>query len=601
MKSRARRTIVNRKVVTLIEKYKEQIIVLIIMLILAFFQVFRCIEYPGLYYDAVNPDYMAVQLLYPQVENPLWIVPHTGLPLLGQLYHGTFTAWVQALVIGLTGNASLWTIRTVNMAYIVGICWFCYRVGKWANIQKGILYSGIAVIILSPQVYAMIRTQYYIKLPGTFFLLAAIYTLMKMRKNDLNKGKLLILSGVFCGLAAYTYFIFLFYIPAIIVFCAIESISRKEKTKNVVIYLVGVLGGGTLYIVGFFDLFLTYTTLNDEIKKCIIYAFTVGVIAIVGGCCFVCIKNYHKDKVIRRVCIFVALIAGIGIFIVGVNLSYILKVILPQVQTLHVLGETIPFHARIQQFFVLWEGVMSNRFLEQMILGKNTSILPQTYNIVFLLLILLFLIVIRKEKGNHSILIGIKFCFLLLSSYYVFSLPFISRMGGQHFTPNYFIMMLIIILELGYLYSQKGNWAQRLAGPCIAVILVVSMINSNLLDTNIKIVGGVDKYSSEINQLSKEALEENKMGEKVVYVFPEWGLYCGFNYLTMNQIPVLLEVDKQSLKNYLIEGYTIKLCTWEEQKILEYQKVLKDIGIDNARIRNRKVFFEVTWSQSHSL
>ena len=118
------------------------------MLILAFFQVFRCIEYPGLYYDAVNPDYMAVQLLYPQVENPLWIVPHTGLPLLGQLYHGTFTAWVQALVIGLTGNASLWTIRTVNMAYIVGICWFCYRVGKWANIQKGILYSGIAVITL---------------------------------------------------------------------------------------------------------------------------------------------------------------------------------------------------------------------------------------------------------------------------------------------------------------------------------------------------------------------------------------------------------------------------------------------------------------------
>jgi len=84
-------------------------------------------------------------------------------------------------------------------------------------------------------------------------------------------------------------------------------------------------------------------------------------------------------------------------------------------------------------------------------------------------------------------------------------------------------------------------------------------------------------------------------------MFPEWGLYCGFNYLTMNQIPVLLEVDKQSLKNYLIEGYTIKLCTWEEQKILEYQKVLKDIGIDNARIRNRKVFFEVTWSQSHSL
>lgn len=584
----------NKKIVTLIEKYKEQMFVATFILILAFFQVVRCIEYPGLYYDAVNPDYMAVQLLYPQVENPLWIVPHTGFPLLGQLYHGTLTAWVQALVIGLTGNASLWTVRAVNMAYIVGICWICYQISKWVNIHKGILYSGIAVILLSPQVYSLIRTQYYIKLPGTFFLLAAVYTLMKISQNEQSKGKLLILSGVFCGIAVYSYFIYLFYIPAMIVFCAAgPKKSSKDKIKEIVVWLVGVLGGGTLYAVGFFDLFLTYTTWNEQIKKCVIYTFTAGAIIMIVSCCFLCAKNYYKDKVIKRVCIFLAVIGGIGVFIVGVNWDYILGVILPQVQTLHVLGEKILFLDRLQQFFVLWEGVMSNRFLEQMMLGINTSILSQTYNSVFLLLLLLCLIVTRKEKENHSILVGIKFCYLLLGSYYVCSLPFISRMGGQHFTPNYFIMMLIIILELEYLYSQKRNWARRLAGICMTGLLVVGIINSNLLDTNMKFIGGVNKYSGGINQISKEALEENKIGEKVVYMFPEWGLYCGFNYLTMNQIPVLLSVDKQSVKNYLKEGYTVKLCTWEEQKILEYQEVLKEIGIDNTQIRNREGFWEI--------
>lgn len=166
-------------------------------------------------------------------------------------------------------------------------------------------------------------------------------------------------------------------------------------------------------------------------------------------------------------------------------------------------------------------------------------------------------------------------------------------MGEQHFTPNYFITMLMIILQLGYLYSQNKNRMRQLVCICVVVILVVSVINSNLLNTNMKLVGGVDKYSSEINQISKEALEDYMMGKKVVYVFPEWGLFCGFNYLTMNQIPVLLKVDKQGLKDYVEEGYTIKLCTWEKEKVLDYQKLLEDIGINYPQIRNRKVFFEI--------
>ena len=94
------------------------------------FQALRCGEYPGLYFDAVNPDYLAVQFLYPQIENPRWTLPHTGLSWLAQLYHGTMIVWLQSLVIGVVGEASILTFRITNAIYVMGICWCVYLIAR---------------------------------------------------------------------------------------------------------------------------------------------------------------------------------------------------------------------------------------------------------------------------------------------------------------------------------------------------------------------------------------------------------------------------------------------------------------------------------------
>ena len=89
-------------------------IFMIVLIALGLFQVYRC-EYPGLYLDSVNPDYLAVQILFPQIQNPSMIMPQTGFPMLGQLYHGTVTVWLQLLLIGLSGKASVFTLSLIHI------------------------------------------------------------------------------------------------------------------------------------------------------------------------------------------------------------------------------------------------------------------------------------------------------------------------------------------------------------------------------------------------------------------------------------------------------------------------------------------------------
>lgn len=78
----------------------------------------------------MNPDYLAVQFLYPQIENPRWTLPHTGLSWLAQLYHGTMIVWLQSLVIGVVGEASILTFRITNAIYVMGICWCVYLIAR---------------------------------------------------------------------------------------------------------------------------------------------------------------------------------------------------------------------------------------------------------------------------------------------------------------------------------------------------------------------------------------------------------------------------------------------------------------------------------------
>src|SRR5690606_14002659 len=58
---------------------------------------------PGLYMDAVNPDYLAARTLNPELPNAVWIQPTVGVPVLGSLYHGVQNYYVGLPVFALLG------------------------------------------------------------------------------------------------------------------------------------------------------------------------------------------------------------------------------------------------------------------------------------------------------------------------------------------------------------------------------------------------------------------------------------------------------------------------------------------------------------------
>lgn len=416
------------------------------LIILGLWQILRCPDLPGLYLDAVNPDYLAVQFLFPQVSNPHWAIPHSGIPLLGQLYHGTLTTWVQLLVIGLFGKANMLTLRLTNMIYVIGICWVMYLILKRLKVNRHVTLLMIDALILSPNVFSFVRTQYYIKLPGTLLLMLAIYfALLSEEKN--GHAFYLALSGILLGGAFYSYFIFLFFAPALLAFCLVKTKKLCLSCfKDAFIWCMGFIDGSILYVIGYGDLIITSTSLDPYVKKSLVMTGGILLLVIINMFIYILVKKYQNDKVFR-LCYLVAFSLFIlsGTIII-VNLNYIINFFVPRLNSLEITGTTMGLAQRFKQILYFWSGVMSNRFLEWLMLDTSSCFMPFVPIFLFItaLCIVLLLTITKKLAGNawKDIL---TFASLLLC-YGLFCIPFASRMGGQHFTPVFFITWLIIIL-----------------------------------------------------------------------------------------------------------------------------------------------------------
>ena len=85
-------------------------------------------------------------------------------------------------------------------------------------------------------------------------------------------------------------------------------------------------------------------------------------------------------------------------------------------------------------------------------------------------------------------------------------------------------------------------------------------------------------YSTAINSLAERALEKKEAGEKQYYVFPEWGILAGFDYLTRNEIAFNGSINLQQMQQLCNdEGYQIVVCYWERENTEVYRDNLLEI------------------------
>lgn len=557
----------------IIKEYKWDILIIIFLIVFGCFQVLRNYG-PGLYYDAVNPDNLALQVLNGKLKC-------NHFPFLGQIYHGTITIWLQIFIILLVGKANILTLRFANIFYVIITLISFYLICKKMKFNKYIVGLFLIALVLSPHVFLFIRTQYYIKLPGAMFITLSL--LFSIENNKRKSHKIWIfLSSLCAGLAFYSYFIYLFYFPVLVgIFIYYEIKNKHILIRDIIVYLMGYIGGILLYILGYLNIFISAFSYPTEtitnIFNCVALSVITIYILLLG---FIFLK--YDSKIMPKIIIP----SGIVIFIITmiiliIKRSFIVNVMKPLLTIVNVSGVTLGFKDRVIRLYDFFVNSIKNIPLENQVLGKCISILSNIPLLLLLIGTIIIIIIICKKGINENYkdkLLLLLFFVLFLFSFLIFSIFFISRMGNQHFTYISFIIMFTITIEFELINDIfKKKYITFIIYLIPLILISINIYNTRLISKEITKCGGYDYYSSEINSFSLNALNSKTL-YKEVYIFKDWGLYTGFNYLTNDKITIeSYDIDK--VKDYISNKQIVHILIWKEDSKL----LINDLEENNIK------------------
>lgn len=227
------------------------------------------------------------------------------------------------------------------------------------------------------------------------------------------------------------------------------------------------------------------------------------------------------------------------------------------------------------RFLVFWDMMymlVSSKSAQNLIFGETLNGL---FGAFFYLAILMtaavtVIAVCAKRRGEKDLLLKyIGTGYLYLASYYIFTLPISVGMQPQHFVAAYFLLFLIIILDTVYLGKHMVRWINIPMGLAVLMIGIYLNITNDmaflmLLDQT----EGRGKFSSSLDKLAEEARWDEEKANKI-YVFPQWGFYANFVYLTENSCMAIRDADinYEILQEKLNLGYILVIAAFEKQEI----------------------------------
>ena len=190
------------------------------------------IRVPGVYMDAVNPDYMVVRLLYPSVHFQPWALPGAlvlGLfPLLVQIYHGALPFYIGFPVYALLGTGVI-GIRVANMVFGLLVISAAGVFMRAFRVRASIAALCLAALALDPGFLFSFRTQFYILLLPCAALFTSV-ALTEHRRGTPTWASAAT-AGLLAGLACYGYFIYLFAVPSVAVHAWQRWRERHERYR----------------------------------------------------------------------------------------------------------------------------------------------------------------------------------------------------------------------------------------------------------------------------------------------------------------------------------------------------------------------------------
>lgn len=485
------------------------------------------IDLPGLYMDAVNPDFLAASLLHHTLHNPTAGLPSKTLPLLGNLYYGTQNVYAGLPLFVLFGF-KVATLRVAQALFGALLLVALYRTA-WRLTGSALLALLCAAGVASDLAFtASFRTQFYIVLGGAAWLFVSL-ALAAGADAAPDARRRLLWSGVFAGLAGYGYFVLLFFVPGVIAWLVLR---RRAGWRDLWLWLPGVAIGLTPFALGYLSLALRLHGVGAAV------AYAHGLIA-----------QLHPFQA-----------GGAS----GGNLDYALQV------------------TRL---------AVSDDANETMIFGQplGSSWGAFKFYLLLVLMALSVVLLVLRWKQRDVRAQGLLVVCLPLSFMVVASL-FGHRLWAHHFSVLVPFTYLLAAVALAPWLAQNrvANPRGVRHGAWLAASLALACVVANLAQQvtfhhELARTGGGPKMPEALNTL---AMEARQAPPSVAYVFPEWGFYTSFGFLTANRVRYVVDIDPATLTRLRQQGYrTFRVAYWNDAESDRYRQALAQAGVTRVSER----------------
>jgi hypothetical protein len=501
------------------------------------------ITLPGVYMDAVNPDYFIVLLLNPHhaaIAN--WHLPGTLLfglfPVIGQVYHGALPYYVGLPFYALFGTGVV-GIRLANMAFglvvLAGAGWF-----MWAFRTRALIAAlCLALLALDPAFLFSFRTQFYITLLPVAALLGSAAAVEA--RGGAPRRRTALIAGLLAGIACYGYFIYAFLVPAVAVLALLRFVRVADARGLVLCWAGGFVAGVLPYAIGF-----------------VLIMIDVG-----GPRAFV-------------------------------------HFMLSNLTSLHTSGGMLPLRQSIGVFAGYVHDTIIDAGPALMMLQKTVPLMLPEGKII--LLLALPGAAIAASLARPARVSGLLVLAGILTGFMVLVMVFGTRLWLHHaaFLPPVLYTALALALER---FAAILAPRHRLRAGVIAVAVTVPFLIANAADRQavflqLEATHGTGLASDAIARYAEDSLRQSPAAQ---HFFPDWGVFMSFVMITGGTVPYTLDFSPAAARSVLCAGHDVELAAMASKPAQRLADWVASVGwtrVETAQYRQAdgpKVLDIVRW------
>ena len=491
--------------------------------------IFKNIHLPCIYWDAVNPDYLAAKILAGSnyISN---FPPWDAFPVLGNWYHGVMHTYFGLIFFNIFGF-SVFSLRVAHAVFGFAILLISHTILSKGTGSRAFSLLFMGIFALDPAFVFAFRTQNYITMSPAFFLLFSVYLLLTVSVSTESvttprAGSKFIWSGVFAGWSFYGYFIYIFFLPAFLVMIAMLSKKfSRSFFQTTLVWLIGFATGAFLYFYGYAGLLVEYKGFSEFAK--------------------------HASD----------------LKIAGNQISILDR---PYLSVMNAMSS------------------LSGDYQYGLIFGEKKS--PTVHGTVKLTVLIILsaipVVVLFRRKlidDFHAYIL------LLIFSFFLVSLFFGTRLAPHHMIPLLPLLYIAVgigLYRVGDLFSNFVNVKKIAAIVLVITLFILAALNlqhQNIFQTKLLETGGVNYYSDSQTLLAEGAMHDPKPS---YYVFQEWGFSGSFAFLTAGKVPFNSSLDDWAISRVPCNRDLVFVFWGLSNPLVE------SFAINHGHIATRRVFYQ---------